>query len=92
MTGEFKTVMCLTSGCVNEGAEIRIADWDGSQVACGPCGTLLAEQANWHVPPEPEEPVPDPVDTAAQALAALTPEERAALINLLAPPSEGETP
>lgn len=76
------TVTCPTGGCENANIPITISDWDGSQVACGPCGVLLEEQADWYVPPEPNEPV-DPVETAAQALARLTPEERAALIALL---------
>lgn len=84
-------VTCPTAGCENENIPISIGDWDGSQIACGPCGTVLETQAEWYVPPEPDGSV-DPVETAAQALARLTPEERAALIALLTAPNEGETP
>lgn len=83
-------VTCPTIGCENEGAPITISDWNGSLIMCGLCGAVLAEQAEWYEPPEPDEP-DDPVETAAQALAKLTAEERAALIALLTLPDEEET-
>lgn len=82
MMSEDIVVVCETDRCQNFGAPIEIAGWEGAQVSCGLCGTVLAEQAEWYVPPEPDEPA-DSVETAAQALARLTPEERAALIALL---------
>jgi len=84
-------VTCPTIGCENEAVPVTIADWDGSLIMCGLCGTVLAEQADWHEPPVSDELGGDPVGDAAQALARLTPEERAALIALLTGPHEGET-
>lgn len=83
-------VTCMTAGCENENVPVTIGDWDGSQIACGPCGTVLEAQADWYEPPESDD-TDDPVETAAQALAKLTAEERAALIALLTLPDEEET-
>lgn len=49
-----KNVTCDNSSCGNAGIEIPIVDWTGSMIVCGPCGTVLAEQADWYTPPEDE--------------------------------------
>lgn len=81
-------VVCRSRSCPNDGVSVRLGRWFGNEVTCGPCGRVIKGQTVWYTPPELE--AVDPVDTAAQALAALTAEERAALIALLTPPQEGE--
>jgi len=38
---ETLTVACSTSGCENEAVEITVTAAAGSEVLCGPCGTML---------------------------------------------------
>lgn len=89
----YETV-CHTRGCVNENRAVQIPAWDGNPIWCGACSQPInAEPACWHVPPTAEElGLPSPPEQAADLIANMTPEERAALIALLAEPDEEETP
>lgn len=81
---ENRTVTCPTQGCENEGVAITLEDDIGAAVQCGVCGMLLAAQAQWYEPPEPE---PDePADAVAELLAriaALSPEDLTRLATLI---------
>jgi len=77
---------CRTRGCENESLPIRFAQWDGSTIICGPCGAVLETQADWHVPPTPEElGMPSAPEQAAELIAQMSDTERAELAALIAP-------
>jgi len=81
-------VICGRAGCVNEGIDVPIKDWDGAQIVCGPCGTVLEGQAEWYEPPTPEELGIEPApQRAADLIANMTDAERAELAALIAPPT-----
>lgn len=81
-----KLVTCPTAGCENQGIGIEITDWDGSTIVCGPCGTVLEDQAPWYEP-DLEHP---PARRAADLIASMTDTERAELAQLIAPPTIGQ--
>lgn len=81
MTEQARTVTCHTEGCQNDGISIDVPD-DGTMVICGGgCNNVLAEEADWYEPPEPERPSAEDV---AGLLGDMTPEERERLVALLA--------
>ena len=81
-----RTVVCDRAGCENYGIEIRLEDDIGAEVECGPCGTTLAPQADWYVPPSPEELGLEPApERAADLIASMTDAERQELAALIAP-------
>lgn len=82
---DYETI-CRTRGCENENHPIRLAQWDGSTVICGPCGSVSVEQADWYVPPTDEElGIEPPAQRAAELIAQMTDAERAELAALIAP-------
>lgn len=86
-----RIVQCDQHGCQNDGVPIELID-DGTSVVCGPCGMVLAEQAEWYEPPTPEElGMPTVPEQAADLIAQMTPEERAELAALIAPPTVNDS-
>lgn len=84
----YETV-CRTRGCGSENISIRVGKWDGSPIWCGACSQPInSEPTAWHVPPTPEElGTPSAPKQAAELIAQMTPEERAELAALIAPPT-----
>lgn len=82
-----KTVACETRECANRGIEIVLPEWSGARVRCGVCKTIIEPEAEWHVPPTPEELGIEPApQRAADLIANMTEQERTELAALIAPP------
>lgn len=89
-----RTVKCECEHCENFNIEIYLEEDLGAETRCGgrheetgeECGRVLAPEAEWFKPPTPEElGLPSPGEQIIALLASMTPEERAALANLINP-------
>lgn len=87
------TVTCESDGCINSGVNVAVDKWVGSMISCGPCGAVLAEQAEWYEPPTLEDlGLPTGPEQAAGLIANMTEQERQELAALINPPPAEPSP